>query len=29
VTPPADWPFKRVKLKELLIDVPDILVRDA
>lgn len=27
VTPPEDWPFKRVKLKDFMIDVPDILVR--
>lgn len=27
VTPPEDWPFKRVRLKDLAVDVPDILVR--
>jgi Xaa-Pro dipeptidase len=28
VTPPEVWPFKRVKLREQYIDVPDILMRD-
>jgi Xaa-Pro dipeptidase len=27
VTPPSDWPFKRIKVKDQTIDVPDLLVR--
>ncbi len=28
VTPPEIWPFKRVKLREVYIDIPDILTRE-
>ncbi len=28
-TPPEVWPFKRVKLREQYIDVPDILMREG
>lgn len=27
VTPPEDWPFKRIRLKDRVIDVPDVLIR--
>ena len=27
VTPPSDWPFKRIRVKDVAIDVPDVLVR--
>ncbi len=29
VTPPDGWPFKRIKLREQVFDVPDLLVREG
>ncbi len=29
VTPPSEWPFKRVTVRGVAADVPDLLVRDA
>lgn len=29
VTPPTDWPFKRVAVRGMVFDIPDILVRSA
>jgi Xaa-Pro aminopeptidase len=29
VTPPTDWPFKRISVRGISSDVPDVLIRDA
>ena len=29
VTPPEDWPFKRIRIDDRVFDVPDVLVREG